>query len=82
MSKVFKLSKRGLSALMKSEPMRAVLNDAADKIAAAAGKGFEVEHAHPIRFVAIAAVHTSSYRARLRESTDKVLEKAAGSVKI
>lgn len=82
MSKVFKLNLAGLNALMKSGPMQAVLNDAAAKIAATAGEGYEVESAHSIQFVAIAAVHTGDLRSRRDNSKNNTLLKSAGSVRL
>ena len=82
MSKVFKLNLRGLNELMKSSEMQGVLNTAAAQISAAAGDGYEVESAHPISFVAIASVHTDTFKARLDNSRHNSLLKAAGSVKL
>lgn len=78
----FKLSLKGLNELMKSPEMQGVLNDAAQKIAGAAGDGYEVEAAHPIRFVAIASVRAATFRARRDNSEHNTLEKAAGGVRI
>lgn len=78
----FKLNLSGLNALMKSAEMQAVLNSAASQIASAAGSGYEVETAHPISFVAIAAVHARTYEARRKNSENNTLLKAAGGVKL
>lgn len=83
MAKVtFKLNLSGLNALMKSSEMQDVLNSAANQIANAAGDGYEVEDAHSIRFVSIAAVHASTFEARRDNSENKTLLKAAGGVKL
>lgn len=83
MAKVkFKLDLAGLNQLMKSGEMQAVLNSAANQIAAAAGDGFEVESAHPISFVGIAAVHAETPEAKRENSEDNTLLKAAGSVRL
>lgn len=83
MAKVkFKLDLAGLNQLMKSGEMQAVLNSAANQIAAAAGDGFEVERAHPISFVGIAAVHAETPAARRDNSENNTLLKAAGSVRL
>lgn len=83
MAKVkFKLDLAGLNQLMKSGEMQAVLNSAANQIAAAAGDGFEVERAHPISFVGIAAVHAETTEARRDNSENNTLLKAAGSVRL
>ena len=78
----FKLNLSGLNELMKSAEMQAILNDAAGKIANAAGKGYEIEPAHPISFVAIASVRAGDAKARIDNNKNKTLLKAAGSVKI
>lgn len=78
----FKLNLAGLNALMKSAEMQAVLDSAASHIASAAGSGYEVEAAHPISFVAIAAVHARTYEARRENSENNTLLKAAGGVKL
>lgn len=83
MAKVkFKLNLAGLNDLMKSGEMQAVLNSAASQIASAAGDGYEVESAHPISFVAIAAVHAETYEAKRQNSENNTLLKAAGGVKL
>lgn len=76
----FKLDLAGLNALMKSGEMQAVLNSAASQIASAAGPGFEVESAHPISFVAIAAVHAETSEAKRENSKNNTLLKAAGGI--
>lgn len=78
----FELSLAGLNELMKSGEMQAVLNSAAEQIADAAGDGYEVESAHPIRFVGIAAVHAATREARQDNSDNNTLLKAAGGVRI
>lgn len=78
----FKFSLAGLNDLMKSAEMQSVLDEAARKIAAAAGDGYEVEAAHPIRFVGIASVYADTYEAKLDNSENNTLLKAAGSVSI
>ena len=78
----FQFNLQGLNELMKSAEMQAILNDAANQMAAAAGEGYEVESAHPISFVAIASVKAATYEARLDNSKNNTLEKAKGSVKI
>ena len=78
----FELNLAGLNALMKSEEMQGVLNQAADKIAAAAGDGYEVEAAHPIRYIGIASVRPASREAYRDNLENNTLLKAAGSVKL
>lgn len=78
----FELNLPGLNELMKSPEMTGILNDAAQKIASAAGPGYEVEAAHPISFVGIAAVHARSAKARRDCLETNALIKTAGSVKI
>ena len=78
----FKLDLAGLNQLMKSGEMQAMLNDAANRIAGSAGDGYEVESAHPISFVAIAAVHASTPQARRDNSENNTLLKAAGGVSL
>ena len=81
MAKVkFKLNLAGLNDLMKSGEMQAVLNSAASQIASAAGDGYEVESAHPISFVGIAAVHTKTPEARRDNNENNTLLKALGGV--
>lgn len=89
----FELNKFGLVQLMKSSEMEAILNEAAGQIAdyannnaspnikGAAG-AYEVESAHPIRFVSIASVRATNFESRLDNSKHNTLEKAIGSVKI
>ena len=67
---------------MKSGEMQSILNDAAARIAGAAGPGFEAEGAHPIGFVAINSVRTATWAARKLNSSTNALEKAAGGVRI
>lgn len=78
----FKLDLAGLNQLMKSKEMQSVLNTAANQIASAAGDGYEVESAHSISFVAIAAVHASTQQARRENSENNTLLKAAGGVSL
>ena len=78
----FKLDLQGLNALMKSGEMQGILNDAADRIASAAGSGYGIESAHPIGFVAIASVYADSFVARIDNSKNNTLEKAAKGVRI
>ena len=82
MGKVFKLNLAGLNELMKSTAMAAVLDQAAGAVASAAGDGYEVEKAHPIRFVGISAVHASTYKAKLDNSENNTLLKAVGGARI
>lgn len=78
----FKLNLPGLNAVMKSPEMQAVINSAAAQIKAAAGDNYEVETAHPIGFIAIGSVRTGNYKARLDNSKNNTLLKAAGRTKI
>ena len=78
----FELNLKGLNELMKSSEMQAVLNKAADKVAAAAGADYEVETAHPIRFIAIASVRPATREAWRDNLENNTLLKAAGSVKL
>ena len=78
----FKLDLAGLNQLMKSGEMQAILNNAANQIAGRAGDGYEVESAHPISFVAIAAVHARTQEARRDNSENNTLLKAAGGVSL
>ena len=83
MAKVkFELNLAGLNELMKSTEMAEVLNDAADQIAAKCGEGYEVERAHPIRFVGIASVRAETIEAKVDNRKNNTILKAAGSVKI
>lgn len=78
----FKLNLPGLNMLMKSGEMQSVLNSAASSIASAAGSGYEVESAHSIKFIAIASVRAADFKARLDNSKNNTLLKAAGGTKI
>lgn len=83
MSKVkFKLALRGLNELMKSGEMQAVLNDAAGRIAGAAGDGYEAEAAHPLSFTAIASVRAATYDSFYDCLENNTLLKALGGVRI
>lgn len=78
----FKLNLPGLQEVMKSGEMQQIIDSAAGAIANAAGPGYDAESAHPIGFVAIASVYAGDFKAKLDNSRNKTLQKAAGSVKI
>ena len=78
----FKLNLPGLNELMKSGEMQALLNDAAGKIAAGAGEGYEVEAAHAINFVGIASVRAATWKAKKDNSENDTLYKAAGGIQL
>lgn len=78
----FKLNLPGLNELMKSMAMGKVLDKAARQIAKNAGDGFEVEEAHAINFVGIAAVHAATPEAVRKNKEDNTLLKAAGGTRI
>lgn len=78
----FKLDLKGLNELMKSGDMQGVLNDAANRIAGAAGDGYETEAAHPLSFAAIASVRAATYDSYYDALENQTLEKAAGGVRI
>ena len=74
----FKLNLAGLNELMKSGEMQAILNEKAAQIQGRAGDGYEVEAAHPISFVAIAAVHAATRKAKKDNLENNTLLKAMG----
>lgn len=76
----FKFDVKGLNELMKSAEMKGILNEAAGQIADTAGEGYGVEAAHDIKFIAIAAVHAETYEAKLDNSENNTLLKAAKAV--
>lgn len=78
MSDTFKLNLPGLNELMKSPEMCAALNAAAAQIQGRAGAGYEIESAHPISFVAIAAVHAATKETRKDNLENNTLLKAVG----
>lgn len=78
----FRLNLPGLNELMKSAEMQSIIDSAASSIAGNAGEGFEAEAVHPIQFVAIASVRATTFKARLNNSKNNVLEKATRSVSI
>ena len=78
----FKLDLKGLNALMKGSEMAAVLTDAANRIASAAGEGYEVEEAHPLTFAGIASVRANTYDSYYDTLENNTLLKAAGGVRI
>lgn len=78
----FKLNLPGLNELMKSAAMQGVLNSAASAIAGSAGKGYEVETAHNINFIAIASVKAATREARKDCNENNALLKAAGGVRV
>ena len=82
MSQNFKLNLKGLNQLMKGPEMAAVLNTAADAVAAAAGDGFGVERSHPLTFDGIASVFAETYEARKACREDDVLKPAVEGVRI
>lgn len=77
---------------MRSGEMQAIVNDAAQRIAAsveceaygnkAVDAVYEVETARPLSFDMIASVYAANYEAKLDNSKNNTLLKAAGSVKI
>lgn len=69
----------GFQALISSPEVRAMVDAAAEQIAANAGDGFEVSHERTegMRYDReIAVVRGVTYEARAAEATDKVLSKA------
>ena len=69
----------GIRDLLKSQPIAAECERAAEKIAARAGDGFEVLPAREMGFGGGRvgyAVHAATYDAMLAEAEDKVLSKA------
>ena len=82
MSKDFEFNLSGLNELMKSGEMCAILNEAAAKIAADVGEGYEIEYAHPISFVAIAAVRATTKEANNAAMQDNTLEIARGGARL
>lgn len=78
----FEFNLAGLNELMKSPEMAAILTDAGNSIASAAGAGYGVEVAHPIRFIAIASVRTETWEAATDNRNNNTLLKAAESVSI
>lgn len=83
MAKVkFKFNLAGLNELMKSGEMQSIINDAAARIAGAAGEGYEIEPAHPIGYIAIGSVYAADWDAVRDNSENNTLQKAAGSVRI
>ena len=78
----FKLNLAGLNELMRGSEMQGVLNEAANQISGIAGDGYEIEAAHPIRFVAIASVRAESIEAKRDNHKNNTLLKAAGGVKL
>ena len=79
----FKLDKPGLTQFLKGPEVSGLLNEAAARIAAAAGgEGYEVEPAHPIQWVSIASVHANTYDSYYDAMENKTLETAARGVRI
>ena len=78
----FVLNKPGLIALMKSGEMQSVLNMAAYQAQSALGKGYEVEAAHPITYIAIASVRAKTRKAKLENNKDNTILKALGGTRI
>ena len=77
MAVTVKLDLRGLNALMTSAPVQARVDAAGERIAAAAGEGFEYtpgSKRHP--WVARGYVQTNSYEGRRRQARDAVLERS------
>lgn len=79
---IFELDVRGLNELMKSDEMKAVVNDAAHKIASRAGYGFKANEARGLSFDAICSVVAASKAGQSRQLKDNVLEKAMRGVKV
>ena len=79
----FKLDKPALTQFFKGPEVSGLLNEAAARIAeAAGGDGYEVEPAHPIQWVSIASVYANTYDSYYDALENKTLETAAGGVKI
>lgn len=79
----FELDKPALTAFFKGPEVNSLLNEAAAKIAAAAGgDGYDIEPAHPIRWVSIASVRAVTYDTYYDALENKTLETAAEGVRI
>jgi hypothetical protein len=70
-----RLNLRALNALMKSAPVQAEVTRRAQRIADAAGEGFEAI-ARPARYTARAYVHTKDAVGRKRQAESSVLERS------
>lgn len=82
----FKLNVRGLNELMKSGAMLAVVDNAAQQIAAAAnsmdGGGYEVRAAHALSFDGVGRVYAATYRAKAKNRKNNTLVKATGGARV
>lgn len=80
MAKVkFELNLPGLNELMKSEPMKEVLLDAAKQVASNAGEGYKAG-VHTGYWIGIANVYPETKEASRNNLENNVLLKALGSV--
>lgn len=70
------LNLKGINAIMTSAGVQAELDRRAERIAAAAGDGFEVSHAKPHPWVARVYVRAATPEAMREEATNKSLTRA------
>ena len=73
-----KLKLRGINKVMKSPEVQSAVARRAQRIAAAAGEGFEPV-VNPAKYTARAFVRTADATGRKRQAEDAVLERALGS---
>ncbi len=79
------LNHEGIRELLMSQPIADECEKAANKIASAAGDGFEVLPARQMGFGGGRvgyAVHAESYEAKKAEAEDKTLSKAVSSCRL
>lgn len=74
----FELNRKGVSDLMKSEPMRNVLDSYANAVQKRAGNGYEAKVARPNKTRAGAVVMATTYQAKADNSRNNTLLKALG----
>lgn len=73
-----KMNLPAVNMLMRSRPIQSALNARAERIAAAAGPGFEAV-ARPHKYTARAYVRTADEEGRKRQAESAVLERSLGA---
>ena len=77
----FKLEVSGLNKLMKSSNMQEILNNAGERVAAAAGRGQYGHRTHKATYTAIENVYVADREAAEDNADNNTLLKALGSAR-
>ena len=77
-----KLNLPGLNAVMRSDAVCKLLDQAGRQIAAQAGEGYEAMDAKQLRWIGFGGVHAATWAAKRDNNANNTLLKAAGGVKL